>query len=159
MQSVSSRIWTRIVVFNSYDDNHYTTGTSMIKMIIIREPVVLWTMLYRLTIEWTSKKAHRVTSTWTLLENKKSWEDKGVCDTNYNWCTRNDHQRPGRARKRRTSQDHPDYSIVDISQNTKKSPGDLKRLAVTRTAEKDHQLRLTGKKLARGNMITIIGSG
>ena len=27
MQSVSSRIWTRIVVSNSYDDNHYTTGT------------------------------------------------------------------------------------------------------------------------------------
>ena len=24
MQSVSSRIWTRIVEFNSYDDNHYT---------------------------------------------------------------------------------------------------------------------------------------
>ena len=29
MQSVSSRIWTRIVVSNSYDDNHYTTGTSL----------------------------------------------------------------------------------------------------------------------------------
>ena len=28
MQSVSSRIWTRIVVSNSYDDNHYATGTS-----------------------------------------------------------------------------------------------------------------------------------
>ena len=28
MQSVSSRIWTRIVVSNSYDDNNYTTGTS-----------------------------------------------------------------------------------------------------------------------------------
>ena len=28
MQSVSSRIWTRIVVSISYDDNHYTTGTS-----------------------------------------------------------------------------------------------------------------------------------
>ena len=28
MQSVSSRIWTRIVVSNSYDDNHYITGTS-----------------------------------------------------------------------------------------------------------------------------------
>ena len=26
MQSVSSSIWTRIVVSNSYDDNHYTTG-------------------------------------------------------------------------------------------------------------------------------------
>ena len=28
MQSASSRIWTRVAVFISYDDNHYTTGTS-----------------------------------------------------------------------------------------------------------------------------------
>ena len=28
MQSVSSRIWTRVAVSNSYDDNDYTTGTS-----------------------------------------------------------------------------------------------------------------------------------
>ena len=28
MQSVSSRIWTRIAVSISYDDNDYTTGTS-----------------------------------------------------------------------------------------------------------------------------------
>ena len=28
MQSVSSMIWTRIAVSISYDDNHYTTGTS-----------------------------------------------------------------------------------------------------------------------------------
>ena len=27
MQSVSSRIWTRITVSIAYDDNHYTTGT------------------------------------------------------------------------------------------------------------------------------------
>ena len=27
MQSVSSRIWTRVAVNISYDDNHYTTGT------------------------------------------------------------------------------------------------------------------------------------
>ena len=26
MQSVSSRIWTRVAVSNSYDDNDYTTG-------------------------------------------------------------------------------------------------------------------------------------
>ena len=30
MQSVSSRIWTRVAVSISYDDNHYTTGTSII---------------------------------------------------------------------------------------------------------------------------------
>ena len=29
MQSVSSRIWTRVAVYISYDDNHYTTGTSL----------------------------------------------------------------------------------------------------------------------------------
>ena len=26
MQSVASRIWTRVTVFISYDDNDYTTG-------------------------------------------------------------------------------------------------------------------------------------
>ena len=30
MQSVSSRIWTRVAVSISYDDNHYTAGTSKI---------------------------------------------------------------------------------------------------------------------------------
>ena len=29
MQSASSRIWTRVAVSISYDDNHYTTGTSL----------------------------------------------------------------------------------------------------------------------------------
>ena len=29
MQSVSSRIWTRVTVSISYEDNHYTTGTSI----------------------------------------------------------------------------------------------------------------------------------
>ena len=29
MQSVSSRNWTRVAVFISYDDNDYTTGTSI----------------------------------------------------------------------------------------------------------------------------------
>ena len=35
MQSVSSRIWTRIVVSISYDDNHYTTGTSKLKYLYV----------------------------------------------------------------------------------------------------------------------------
>ena len=30
MQSVSSRIWTRVTVSNSYDDYNYTTGTSLL---------------------------------------------------------------------------------------------------------------------------------
>ena len=33
--------------------------------------------------------------------------------------------------KKRTSRDHPNYSIVELGQNTKKSPENLRRLAVT----------------------------
>ena len=39
----------------------------------------------------------------------------------------------------RTLGDHAKYCIIEISQNTEKSPGDLKRLAVTQTPVKDHQ--------------------
>ena len=38
--------------------------------------------------------------------------------------------------------DHPNYSIVKIGQYNKKSPGHLRRLAVTPTFVKDHQLTL-----------------
>ena len=37
MQSVSSRIWTRVAVSISYDDNHYTTGT-MYHFYYVAEP-------------------------------------------------------------------------------------------------------------------------
>ena len=42
----------------------------------------------------------------------------------------------------RTSGYHPNYSIIENDQNTEKSPGDLRRLAVTQTPVKDHQLTL-----------------
>ena len=35
MQSVSSRIWTRVAVSISFDDNHYTMGTSWVTVILI----------------------------------------------------------------------------------------------------------------------------
>ena len=37
MQSVSSRIWTRVTVFISCGDNHYTTRTSMLSLLWIRD--------------------------------------------------------------------------------------------------------------------------
>ena len=40
---------------------------------------------------------------------------------------------------------HPDYSIVEIGQNTDKSPGDLKWLAVTQASVKAIQLTLVWK--------------
>ena len=50
--------------------------------------------------------------------------------------------------------DYPDYSIINISQNTVKSSKDLKRLAVTQTPVENHQLMLVGKTL-KGIIIII----
>ena len=46
---------------------------------------------------------------------------------------------------KRTSGHHPNYSIVEIGQNTKKSPGDLRRFVVNQTPVGNHQLTMAGK--------------
>ena len=46
-----------------------------------------------------------------------------------------------------TGGDCPNYSIVEIGQNAEKSPGDLRRLAVTQTPVETHQLTLMRKTL------------
>ena len=48
----------------------------------------------------------------------------------------------GDLKNKRTSGDHSNYSIIEIGQNTKKSPGNLRKLAVTRTPVRNHQLTL-----------------
>ena len=53
---------------------------------------------------------------------------------------------PGRVGNQ-TSQDHPNYSIVEVGQNTEKSPGDLKKLAITQPPVKDHQLPVKDHQL------------
>ena len=50
MQSVSSRIWTRVAMSISYDDNHYTTGNSLNDIIMYLKPnpcVELFTVLLK----------------------------------------------------------------------------------------------------------------
>ena len=76
-------------------------------------------------------------------------EHEGDSNTNCNWCSWNDPQRlskrGGGAGNRRMSRDNPNYSVVEVGQNTEKSPGDLRRLTVTQTPVKDHQLTLVRK--------------
>ena len=43
------------------------------------------------------------------------------------------------------SRTHPNYSFIEISQNTDKSPGDFRKLVVTQLPVKDHHLMLVGK--------------
>ena len=49
---------------------------------------------------------------------------------------------PGGFGSWRPSGDHPNNSIIEDGQNTEMSPGVLRRLAVTHTPLKDHQLTL-----------------
>ena len=68
-------------------------------------------------------------------------EHEGNGDTSCNWCTWNNLQRIVKGAERfgskGTSRDHSNYSITKISWNTEKSPGDLRRLAVTQTPGKN----------------------
>ena len=56
----------------------------------------------------------------------------------------------------RTSRDCPNDSITENGQNTEKSHGDLRRLAVTQTPVKNHQLTLTWKTLKEKIVIMMI---
>ena len=88
-------------------------------------------------------KAKREIDTWTLQESKKkTMEHKSDCNTN---CNQRITRTSGRENK--TSGDHPNDKIVEIGQNTKKSPGDLKRFAITKTLVKNHQQTQAWKTL------------
>ena len=50
------------------------------------------------------------------------------------------------------SGDHPSYYTTEIVQNPRKSPGDLRRLAVTQTPVRNHQLTLVRKTRKRVNI-------
>ena len=69
--------------------------------------------------------------------------------TNCYWCPWSSHQRintEGRGHgNKMTSRDHEKFNIVEIGQNTEKSPGDFRRLAVTQTPEWNHRLTLLWK--------------
>ena len=79
-----------------------------------------------------------------VRELKKTVEHASDDYTNCNWCSRYTYQRiikgTGGLRNKRSG-DHPNY-VIEIGQNTEKSPGDLRRLVVTQNSMKDHQLTL-----------------
>ena len=81
---------------------------------------------------------------------EKAIEHEGDCNTSCNWCAFNDPHRLCKAAargdgNRRSSGDHSNYNIVKVGQNTEKSPGNLRKLAVTQTPVKKHQLTLVWK--------------
>ena len=84
-------------------------------------------------------------------ELKKTLEHESDVYTNCNWCSWYSHQRINKGTRglgnKRTRGNHPNYCIIEIGQNIKKSPGDVRRLTVTQTPVKNHQLTLMWKTL------------
>ena len=64
MQSVSSRIWTRVAVSSSYDDNHYTTGTS--KFVYSYKNWVFWNLINSAITYYKSDK-----NKWRLTKHSQ----------------------------------------------------------------------------------------
>ena len=65
MQSISYRIWTCVAVFISYDDNHYTTGTSPIDGLIL-----MWHLPTELSsAQSQSQMQFRTQSRFCLIES------------------------------------------------------------------------------------------
>ena len=112
--------------------------------------------LSRWTTKYNWKNAKSVISVWTLIRN---WKNYGT----WNWGLYqlqlvqfwHNHQRIGTntkgLRNNGTDRDCPNYSIIKIGQNTEKSLGDLRRLAVTQTPVENYQLMLIGKTLQESN--------
>ena len=73
-------------------------------------------------------------------ELKKTVEHAADNYTNCNWCVWYSNQWITKGTG--GGGEYPNDSIIENVQNTEKSPGDLKRLAVTQTPVKDHQLTL-----------------
>ena len=86
-------------------------------------------------------------------------EHEGDGDTNCDWCTRNNPQmtgkETGKLESKWTSWDHPNYSIIEIGQNTEKSSRDLGRLAISQTPVEKRQQTLVWKTLIEVMIIII----
>ena len=69
-------------------------------------------------------------------ELKKTMETESDGDSNCKWCAWHSHQRIGIGTRgvenKKMSENHPNYRIIKIDQNTEKSPGDSRRLPVVR---------------------------
>ena len=106
---------------------------------------------YGVKLKESEKRDKYLDIAWDLNPPPMKHGNNG--DTSCNWCARYSHQRinkgTGGRENKRMSGDHPNYSIFEIGQNTTKSPGDFRKLAVTQTPVENHQLTPVWKTLKR----------
>ena len=83
MQSVLSRIWTRVAVSISYDDNHYTTGTFLLVVCyIVSNKTTVFLSVYSISVFWYFLQWER--GGYECLETfapPKNWNEEKICNT------------------------------------------------------------------------------
>ena len=95
---------------------------------------------HRVKIKESEKRDKYLDLPW---EVKKTMEHESDGDTSCIWCARSWNQKigimTGRLRKKkRPTEYHPTYSIVEIGLNTEKSPRDLRKLDAIHTPGRNH---------------------
>ena len=106
------------------------------------------------TVYWEKlKEIEKEDKYLDLARELKTMGHESDGDTNCNCFVWYSHQRndkeTGELENKRTSEDHPKDSLIKISKNTEKSPGDWRKFAGTHTPVEDHQLLPVGKKLSK----------
>ena len=106
---------------------------------------------------WPSKLLHN----WERPEYwEESWRFEATC------CLSNFSERPSAKADVKNSnndnnnnkEDHPNYYIVEIGEKTEKSPGDLRKLAVTQTSVRNNRPTFEWKtlKVLNNNIIILL---
>ena len=106
-------------------------------------------MDHRVKNKENEKKNKKKNKYLELPENEETMQHEDVGNSNSNWCARNDLHCLvkvfWKVGNQGTSRYYPNYSIGKIGQNWAKSPGHLRRLAVTKTPMKALELTLVWK--------------
>ena len=111
-----------------------TTTKRACKIVDFTIPAVHWVKF---------KESEKKDKYLDLAKGPKNTLEHEIDDyTNCNRCSFYSHRRidkgTGRLGNNRTSGEHPNYYIIEISQNTEKSPRDMRRLVIPQTPVKDH---------------------
>ena len=95
---------------------------------------------HRVKLKRSEKNDKYLDFTWEV--KKMELENDGYVSYNCHpgYSHQRTYKRTGGLGNKKTSGDHPNYCIIEIGKNTEKSPGDLRRLAVS--SVENHELKL-----------------
>ena len=103
---------------------------------------------HRVKLKESEKKDEYFDLAWELKNVKHESDVYTDCDWCYWYCHQRIDKRTGELGTKKTSTDHPNYSIIEIGQNTEKIPF-AERLGLTQTSAKELSVNADMKNTQR----------